>query len=193
MSVPEPCSAPSARQISRILGLGPAEPAPNPPERRLESPRRAATHRGHPDPPARRSPAWRPGPQAGVVTVLSYRPRSRGRWTGCGGVLASLRIQAHLPLVQAGPRPVRQTRQAQPRPPGSKPPPPNPLGPSLHRTRRFSCLNRRGSWFGQLLAGFCGRHSLLVQLCISVALELSPARCEPDGAPGPTRRRRHQP
>jgi len=84
VSVPEPCSAPSARQISRILGLGPAEPAPNPPERRLESPRRAATHRGHPDPPARRSPAWRPGPQAGVVTVLSYRRRTRGRWTGCG-------------------------------------------------------------------------------------------------------------
>ena len=129
MSVPEPCSAPSARQISRILGLGPAEPAPNPPERRLESPRRAATHRGHPDPPARRSPAWRPGPQAGVVTVLSYRRRTRGRWTGCGGVLASLRIQAHLPLVQAGPRPVRQTRQAQPRPPGSKPPPPHPAWP----------------------------------------------------------------
>ena len=54
------------------------------PPRRLAGPRRpAAGHRGHPDPAAGRSPARRPGPQAGVAVVVTHRRRARLTSTGC--------------------------------------------------------------------------------------------------------------
>ena len=55
-------------------GLGAAAPAAGQPCRVGAAPRRAAGHRGHPDPAGRRSPARRPRPQAGVAVVLSHRP-----------------------------------------------------------------------------------------------------------------------
>ena len=65
-------------------GLGPGAPPAHPPLR-LAGPRRpAAGHRGHPDPPAGRSPARRPGPQAGVAVVLTAPAPRPLTWTGCG-------------------------------------------------------------------------------------------------------------
>ncbi len=61
----------------RGASLGPAAPAAHPPLR-LAGPRRpAARHRRNPDPPAGRSPARRPYPQASLAVVLSHRRPAR--------------------------------------------------------------------------------------------------------------------
>src|SRR6266542_1903142 len=59
----------------RVLHF-PAPPA-HPPLGLAGPPRPAAGHRRHPDPPGRRSPARRPGPQAHLAMVLGDRRRPR--------------------------------------------------------------------------------------------------------------------
>ena len=55
--------------------LGPATPPAHPPLRLARSQRPASGHRRDPDPPASRSPARRPGPQAHVAVVLPHQCR----------------------------------------------------------------------------------------------------------------------
>src|SRR6266536_2064890 len=59
------------------LLLGPPAPPAHPPLGLAGPPRPAAGHRRHPDPPGRRSPARRPGPQAHLAMVLGDRRRPR--------------------------------------------------------------------------------------------------------------------
>jgi hypothetical protein len=57
--------------------LGPGPPTADPPYLLDRPRRRAAHHRGHPDPAAGRAPARGPRPEAGVVVDLDHRRRDR--------------------------------------------------------------------------------------------------------------------
>ena len=70
--------------------LGPAAPAAGIPRRVGEPPRRAAGHRGHPHPAARRSPARRPQPGTAMAVVITRRHLRRRGEPRLAGVPAPL-------------------------------------------------------------------------------------------------------